>query len=144
MSDADGQWEVEDDGRGEDIPSACEFEQRFSVFWLDVRGVDHGRATDFESFVDDCVKQFESRLGDRLVALVIADEGTALVARHDLGGREVLAGKGRLARTGRAAQHDESEFGYLDVGKSLSHRRNTAICVGGPPTGSSGPMLLIS
>jgi hypothetical protein len=45
-------------------------------------------------------------------------------------------GERRLPRTRHADQHDEAEVGDLDRG----HRENTAIWVGEPTSGSSGPM----
>ena len=47
----------------------------------------------------------------RLVVLVVGDEPAAGVRREDLGRQEVLARERRLARAGRADQHDERELG---------------------------------
>ena len=49
--------------------------------------------------------------------------------------RQEMAGRERaLAGAGGADQHDEAGIAQLDL-----HRSNTAICVGGPASGSSGP-----
>ena len=147
------QGDVEHDGGGEHVPSACEFDDGLAVLGLRVGGVDHGEAAEFEALVHDGVKQLEGGRGDRLVGRVVADEGSAVVARHDFSGGEVPAGERRLARAGCAAQHHQPDLGNLDAVESAPHAGlarlfawplNTAICVGGPRTGSTGPTALIS
>ena len=98
-----------------------------------------------------------------LVVLVVGDEAAAEVGGDDLGRLEVPAGEGGLAGAGGADEDDEGQVGDgqraqrcrrscglspscrwssaspVGVSVSVALGVNTAIWVGGPTSGSSGP-----
>jgi len=57
------------------------------------------------------VQQSKCLARDRLIVLVVAHHRTTGVGRKNLGRKEMLPRERALARTARADQHDEREFG---------------------------------
>ena len=116
-----GDTEIKDDRGGQHIPPARQLEEGLAVLGLRVGGIDHREAADLKTLVNDGVEQLEGGRGDGLVGLVVADQGSTSVARHDFGGGEVPASERRLARAGCAAEHDQPDLGYLDAVESAPH-----------------------
>jgi hypothetical protein len=71
--------DVEDDGDGQAVVFAGEFDEGLAGFLLDVGGVDDGEATGGEALGGDKVEDFEGVRGRRLVVFVIGDKGAAEV-----------------------------------------------------------------
>ena len=126
--------QVEDDGRGEEVELAGQGDQSGAVLRLHARRVDHGEPAAGEPFAGDVVKEIEGVAGGGQVVLVVGDEAAAVVGGDHLGGPEVPARKGRLAAPRRAGENDQR-----GLGNGQLHNENTAICVGGPSSGSSSP-----
>ena len=126
--------QVEDDGRGEEVELAGQGDQPGAVLRLHARRVDHGEPAAGEPFAGDVVKEIEGVAGGGQVVLVVGDEAAAVVGGDHLGGPEVPARKGRLAAPRRAGENDQR-----GLGNGQLHNENTAICVGGPSSGSSSP-----
>ena len=101
---------------------------------LNVGGIDDGESRLRETPAGDEVQHRERVRGRRLVVLVVGDQAAAEVRGDHLGRREVRASERALAAARRPDQHDEARIGKVDP-----HRLNTAICVGGPTSASSGP-----
>ena len=101
---------------------------------LDVGGVDHRQPPAPQPPAGDLVQDGERVLGRALVVRVVGHQPAAEVRRDDLGGQEVLRGERPLAGARGADQHHQARLRKLDP-----HRSNTAICVGGPTSASSGP-----
>ena len=64
-----------------------------------------------QSLLEHVVEQIKRIAGGLLAVGVIADERAAIIRGEDLGGEEVLVGKGRLPGARGADQHDHGEFG---------------------------------
>ena len=125
--------------------SPASVDERLARLGLHVGRVDDGEPAAREPLAGDVVQHLEGVVGRGLVVLVVGDQAAAEVGREHLGRREVLAREGRLAGPGGADQDDEGELGRRDrVTSSCGARRHaaskTAICVGGPTSGSSGPI----
>jgi hypothetical protein len=109
-------------------------DERLAGVHLHVGGIDHREPRVREPASGDELQHREGVFGRGLVVLVIGDQPAAEVRGEHLAGFEVPAGERALAGAARADQYDEAGLGELDP-----HRSNTAICVGGPTSGSSGP-----
>src|SRR5215471_9011218 len=131
---ADFLREIENDGRREEIVVARELYERLAGLRLNVGGVHDREASRAEALASDVLEHAESRGGRSEVVLVVGNQTPAEIGRQHLGAPEVLRGKGRLARTRRADEHDKGELGNREL-----HRLNTANCVGLPTSGSSAP-----
>jgi hypothetical protein len=81
---------------------------------LHVGRIDHGHPSRHEALARDEVQDLEGVVGRRLVVLVVGDQATADVGRHDLGRLEVAGRERRLARARRADERDEREVGDRD------------------------------
>lgn len=164
---ADVVGHVEDDGDGQDVVLPGQLDQLLSAALLDVGRVDDRTTARRESLARDVVQDVEGVPAGALVVLVVGDQASAEVRGDDLGRPEVPPGESGLARAGRPDQDDEGEVGdgqhtslvldTLDVLGALDTAHaafasfsllavsvsvlivNTAICVGGPTSGSSGP-----
>ena len=73
------------------VPSG-KLNQRRSRFPLDVRRIDDGQLAERQPHRGDRVEQFECLGSDRLIQLIIAEYGPAVVGRNDFGRLEVFAG----------------------------------------------------
>ena len=102
---------------------------------LHVRGIDDGQPARAQAVCRRSRAGRERFLGDRLIVRVVAHQRATGVGGDHFGRLEVSCRERRLARAAHADQHDEREFGDRDLG----HRSNTAICVGGPTSGSRVP-----
>ena len=87
---------------------------------LHVGRVDDGQPAGGEPLAGDVVQHVEGVGGRRLVVLVVGDQAAAEVAGEHLGGTEVLAREGRLARAGHADQDHEAELGDGQLGHDAS------------------------
>jgi hypothetical protein len=125
---------VEDDRDREQVVLPGELDEWLARLALDVRGIDDREARLPQTPAGDEVQDRERVTRRALVVLVVGDQAAAEVRRDDLGGREVLARERALPGSGRSDEHDEAGIGQVDP-----HRVNTAICVGAPTFGSSGP-----
>lgn len=155
---ADLLGDVEDDGDGQHVVLPCQVDQLLAALLLDVGRVDDGEPPGREALARDVVEHVERVAADALVVLVVGDEPSAEVAGDDLGGLEVPPRERRLAGPRGADEDDERQVGdgeRTSVGTGGGHaafasfglgsvrvwsvRVKTAICVGGPTSGSSGP-----
>ncbi len=138
--------DVEHDGDGKHVELARDRHQGLARLGLHIRGVDHGEQPAGQALSHDEVQELERITRRGLVVLVIGDQATACIGRHDLGGSEVLAREGGLARARRTDQHHERQLRDLEwlrhdaASPELWIRVKTAIWVGGPVAGSSTPM----
>ncbi len=135
-------------------------DQLAAALLLDVGGGVHdGAPAGREPLARDVVEDVEGVAAGALVVLVVGDQAAAEVAGDDLGRLEVPAGEGGLAGAGRADQDHEGQVGdgqgaplggvvaghaafssFVVVGVAVVVARvKTAIWVGGPTSGSSGP-----
>jgi hypothetical protein len=129
--------QVEHDRDGQEVVPARQLDQRPPRLRLDVGRVDDRQTAPGHPRAGDVVEELEGVVGRVLGVLVVGDQPAAEVGRHDLGRAEVGAGERRLAAAGRTDQQDERELGDLE---RLAHAAsNTAIWVGAPSAGSSGP-----
>ncbi len=147
--------DVEHDGDGQHVVPLRQVDQLPPGLLLDAGGVDDGAAAGGQALAGDVVQYVEGVTGGALVVLVVGDQTAAEVRGDDLGGLEVAPGEGGLARAGGADEHHEGEVGDGQRaarrghgGRGAGHAAfasftvsvtNTAICVGGPTSGSSGP-----
>ena len=131
---AEGFGRVEHDRDWEEIVLFGELDQRLACLALHVRGVDDREPRLRQAPATDEVKHRECVGGRRLVVLLVGDQAAAEVRGDHLGCHEVLAREGALARAGRPDENDEARVWELDP-----HLLNTAICVGGPTSSSTGP-----
>ncbi len=143
---------VEHDGDGQHVELLGQIDQLASAVLLHAGRVDDGAAACGEALARDVVQDVEGVPAGALVVLVVGDQAPAEVRGDDLGGLEVAVRERGLARAGGTDQHHEGEVGdgqgpYLRGGL-VRHAafssftvviRNTAIWVGGPTSGSSGP-----
>jgi hypothetical protein len=134
---ADPLSQAEHDRHGEDVVPACELDQRPPSLGLHVRGVDDREPAAGQPLPDDVVEELERIVGGVLRVLVVGDEAAAEVGRDHLGREEVRMPEGGLARSGDADQDDERKLGDLERFAHVAV--NTAIWVGAPSSGSSGP-----
>ncbi len=147
---------VEHDGYGEYVVALGQVDQLPPCVGLHAGRVHDGATARGEALAGDVVQDVEGVLGGALVVLVVRDEAAAEVGRDDLGRLEVPAGEGGLAGAGGADEHHQGEVGdgqhapvpcvvhvrYHGHAAFASFgvvRVNTAIWVGGPTSGSSGP-----
>ena len=130
---ADLARQVEHDGDREQVVLADDLHQRLARLALDVGGVDDGQPPTAQPPAGDLVQDGERVLARALVVRVVGHQAATEVRGDHLGAEEVLRGERALARAGRADQHHEAGIREVDL-----HRSNTAICVGGPTTASSG------
>ena len=138
--DADAVGDVEHDRDGQHVVGLGELEQLLASGGLDVRGVDHREPAARQPLADDDAEHLEGVLAGVLVVLVVGDQATAEVAGDHLVGAEVLAREARLAGAGDADQDHEARRRDRVGRHAASVRVNTASCVGGPTSGSSGPI----
>jgi hypothetical protein len=107
---------------------------------LDVGGVHHGQPPRLQPFPDDVVQQLERVRRRGLVVLVVGHQSAAEVRRDHLRRPEVGGPEGGLPGAGHPDQHDQAQLGNCQLtGHEATALPNTAICVGGPVSGSSGP-----
>ena len=125
---------VDDDRGREQVVLAGDPHERLAGLLLDVGGVDDRQPAAGEPPGRDLVQHRERVLGRVLVVGVVGHERAAEVGADGLRGQEVTGRERALAGAGGTDQHDEAGVAQLDL-----HRSNTAICVGGPASGSSGP-----
>lgn len=166
--EADLLGQVEHDGDGQHVVLPGQLNELLAALGLHVGGVDDGEPSGREALARDVVQDVEGVTARALIVLVVGDEAAAEVRGDDLGGLEVLAGEGGLARSAGADEHDEGEVGHRQRARGTGHAAfasfvfpsffssfsapdsspvvsfsvdivNTAICVGGPTSGSSGP-----
>ena len=97
------------------VPAPRQLDPALAVGGAHIGGVDHGQPAMLQPLVGDGAHQLEGVGADRLVGLVVGDQAAAMVRRDHLGRQEMLRRKGRLARAGRADQHDQREIGDFDV-----------------------------
>jgi hypothetical protein len=131
---------VEDDRHGQHVVLTGHAHQRGAAVRLEVGRVDHGEPAGGEPLARDVVERVEG-LGRRgLVVLVVGDQAAEVVGGEHLGGLEVGAGEGRLARAGDAHQSDERELGDLDHAVTSDRDDvNRASWVGEPVASSTSP-----
>jgi hypothetical protein len=146
--EADRLGHVEHHRHGQHVVGPRHLDQRPASLALDVGGVDHREPAPLEPLAGDVVQHVERVAGGRLVVLVVGHERPAPVRREHLAGPEVPGRERRLARSRGADQHHQAQLGDGDAhpGRAgrpdiggRAHRANTAIWVGGPTSGSSGP-----
>ena len=148
---------VEHDGDGQHVVLLGQVDQLAAGVRLHAGRVDDGAAAGGQALARDVVQDVEGVLGGALVVLVVGDQAAAEVGGDDLGRLEVPAGEGGLAGAGGADEHDEGQVGdgqrtrpccrtWVSVMPPsppssfvVRDRVNTAIWVGGPTSGSSGP-----
>ena len=128
--------QIENDRGRQHVVLAGQGDQALAILGTHVGGVDDGQPTRRQALGRNEVQDVERVLGDGLVVLVVAHQASAEVGRDDLRGQEVLARKRRLAGAGGTNQRDQRQVRDLD----RAHRWNTPIWVGGPSSGSTGPM----
>lgn len=129
--------EVEDDRQWEAVELACEGDERLSGLGLDVRRVDHREPPGGEPLLRDEVEDLERVVRRPLVVLVVRNETAAEVRREDLGRQEVLPRERRLPGPRGPDEDDEREVREGDLHASALVK--SAICVGAPTSGSTGP-----
>lgn len=140
---------VEHDRHRQHVVRAGQRNQMFPSVSLHVGGVDDGQPACLQAFARDEVQHLESGVGGRLVRLIVGDQSPAEVARNHLVATEVLRDEAGLTGAGHADQHDQGEFGdrqlpcavfgHVGTSPGARSRWKTAICVGGPASGSSAP-----
>jgi hypothetical protein len=106
---------------------ARERDQRPARLRLHVRRVDDGETGARQAPARHLVQQRERVAGGGQVRLVVADERAEAVGGQHLRRPEMAPREG-------ADEDDERQLGDRDL-----HRWNTAICVGGPTSGSTSP-----
>ena len=126
--------QVEHDRHGQDVMRPGELDEGPAGLPLDVRGVDDRDPSKTEPLAGDEVQGVERVLRDRLVVLVVGHQAAELVGGEHLCRLEMTGGERGLPRPRRSDEHDERELRDGDL-----HCVNTAIPVGGPTSGSSGP-----
>ncbi len=160
---ADALGDVEDDRDGQHVVLARQADELLAGVGLDVGGVDDGQPAGGQALADDVVQDVEGVLAGALVVLVVADQAAAEVGGDGLGGLEVPGGEGGLAGAGGADEDHERQVGHGEgrAGTGGGHAAfasfvvsfllflsevlfmsvlvKTAIWVGGPTSGSSGP-----
>jgi hypothetical protein len=141
--DADVDPGIEDERDRQRVPAARQLDPALAVGCAHVGGVDHRQPAVLQPLLGDGADQVEGVGGDRLVGLVVGDQAAAVVRGDHLARQEMLGGEGRLARAGRADQHDQAEVRDRQLGGvSRPHRVNTAIWVGAPCSSLAAPMSL--
>ena len=103
--------DVEHDRDGQHIVRARDREQTGTGVLLHVGGVDHGQPSGRQPQPGHMVQRVERGRRRRLVVLVVGDHAAERVGREHLRRREVLAGKGGLARSGDADEHHQAQVG---------------------------------
>ena len=131
---ADRLGHVEHDRYREQVVLLRQLDQGTARLALNVRGIHDREAGLCEAATGDEMQHRECVRGGRLVVLVIGYQPAAEVRGDHLSRREVRASERALAAARRSDQDDEARIGKVDP-----HRLNTAICVGGPTSASSGP-----
>ena len=131
---ADRLWHVEHDRDGEQVVLLGQLDQRTARRTLNVRGIHDREAGLREATTGDELQHGECVGGGRLVVLVIGHQPAAEIRRDHLRRGEMRAGERALAAARGPDQDHEARVGKVDP-----QRRNTAICVGGPTSASSGP-----
>ena len=106
--------QVEDQGHRQAVVFPGKLDERLAGLGLDIGGVDDGQLAQGQPLSGDEVQDLECLVRDRLVVLVVADHAPAGIGRQHLGGQEVLAGEGALARAAGADEDDEGEIGDGD------------------------------
>ncbi len=144
--------QVEHDRDGQHVVLAGQLDELLAALGLHVGGVDDGEPARGEPLAGDVVQDVEGVTAGALVVLVVGDQPPAEVGGDDLGRLEVPAGERGLARAAGADEDDEGQVGHGQCARGTGHAAfssfvvpgavvivNTAICVGGPTSGSSGP-----
>ena len=136
--------EVKHDRDREEVVFTRQLDELRAVLALDVRRVDDRHAPASHALASDEVQDLESIARSTLVVLVVSHERAAEIRGQDLRRTESLGRERRLTRTRRADQDDERKLRHLKLARChlarlSGHRSNTAICVGAPSAGSSGP-----
>ena len=111
-----------------------ELDERLACVALHVRRIDNREPRLRQSPACDEVKDGEGVRSRGLVVLIIGDQAATEVRGDHLGCREVLPREGALARSGCTDENDKARVWKRDL-----HLLNTAICVGGPTSPSTGP-----
>nr|BFE54005.1 hypothetical protein GCM10017745_74320 [Saccharothrix mutabilis subsp. capreolus] len=133
--------QVEHDRHRQHVVLARDLHQLRAVGPLHVGRVHHGGPPGGEPLARHVVQHVERVAGGRLVVLVVGHQAAEVVAGQDLRRREVRARERRLARAGGADQHHQAQVRDLQLHQSCSPTTvKTAICVGAPSAGSSGPI----
>lgn len=123
---------VQDDGDRQDVVLAGECDQLPAGVGLDAGRVDDGQAAGGEALARDVVQDVEGVAAGALVVLVVGDQAPAVVGGDGLGGLEVLAGEGGLARSGGPDQNDEGQVGD---GKCARTGVSVLVMLPRPPSG---------
>ena len=137
--------DVEDDRHRQHVVLAGDGYQLSARLGLDVRGVHDGQPAGLQPLAGDVVQQLERLRRGGLVVLVVGHQAAAEVRRDHLGGAEMRAPEGRLARAAHADQHHQAQLRYRELASHAGAPAaqcfllKTAICVGGPTSGSSAP-----
>ena len=119
---------VDDDRNRQGMPFARQFDPGLAIGRPHVGCIDHSQLAVLQPLARDLAHEVEGVGRDVLIGLVVRNQGAAIVRGDDLGRQEMFRREGRLARAGRADQHDEGEVGDGEVRLvRFSHRVNTAI-----------------
>jgi hypothetical protein len=124
----------EHDRHGQHVVAARDLDQRLAVLGPDVGRVDDGEPPGPQAPLGDEVQDVERILGRGLVVRIVRHEAAEIVRREHLRRQEVPGRERRLAGARGPDKDDERQLGEGEL-----HRANTAICVGGPTSGSSSP-----
>lgn len=131
---ADRLRRVEHDRDGKQVVLLSELNQRPASLALHVGRIDDREPGLGQPPAGNELQDRECVLRCALVVLVVGHQAAAEIRRDHLGRREALARERALTRARGTDQHDKAGIRKLEP-----HRLNTAICVGGPTSGSSGP-----
>jgi hypothetical protein len=131
---------VEDDRHRQDVVLARDLDQSGPGVRLQVGGVHDGQPAGGQALAGHVVQYVESVAGRRLVVLVVGDQAPEVVRGEHLGRPEMGPGEGRLAGSGDADEHDESEFRNVDHAVTSVFRTvKRASWVGEPVVASQSP-----
>ena len=136
--------QVEYDGHRQHVDSRASSTSGLRASGCDIRGVYHCQIAARQALGRDGVQDLEGVLGGRLVVFIVGDEPAAEIRGEHFGRLEVLPCKARLARTRRADEYHERQFGngQLQRYRGLRHRGkvHSHLASARRPPGSSAPM----
>jgi hypothetical protein len=118
--------DVEDDRHARQTGRQRSTDDRAPGVALEIRRVDDAQPPLPEPPLERTVEEPERHARRRLVGLVARDERPERVGREDLVAREVSAGEGRLAGTGRPDEQDDRRIGDLEDGRQRYDARRAS------------------